>query len=245
MNSFKILRWDSDFFGFKVARILSSKVKEGEFVKIIKDMNKNGVALAYWNTDPDDEESQKCARTMNAFLADKKTTFVKSLHAIQDIACSLTGSELIVEEYLDSVLTPELEELALQAGIFSRFRMDTRITEERFVELYKIWIKRSVNKEIADAVFVVRSEGRIAGMVTVGEKDNRSDIGLIAVDASLRGKSAGKALVQAALDWGYRQGYSQAQVVTQGDNLPACLFYEKCGYRVEKVENIYHIWLNL
>ncbi|NTV50596.1 MAG: GNAT family N-acetyltransferase [Geobacteraceae bacterium] len=244
MEPYKILDWDSSFFGFTVAKILPPRIRNQELIEILESMKKKGVTLVYWASDPDDEESQACARARNAFLADRKVTFVISSQEIQSLANSLSKSDLLAEEYLDSVSTSELEELALQAGVFSRFRIDTRIPQNKFAELYTIWIRRSVTKEIADTIFVVRNEGKIAGMVTVGEKNGRADIGLIAVDTSLRGHNAGKTLVQAAQNWGIAMGFSSAQVITQGDNLPACRFYEKCGYCVEKVENIYHFWIN-
>jgi dTDP-4-amino-4,6-dideoxy-D-galactose acyltransferase len=243
MNSYKILEWDSNFFGFTVAKIMPPRMRKDELVDTLAAMKADGVTLAYWAADPEDEESQACAQASNAFLADRKVTFIISSQEIQAVAESPTGSDLPVEEYLDLVSTPELEDLALQAGLFSRFKIDPRIPENKFTELYKIWINRSVAREIAATVFVVRRDGKIAGMVTVGGKNGRADIGLIAVDASLRGRNAGTALVKAAQNWGVRMGFSFAQVVTQGGNEPACRFYEKCGYKVDKVENIYHFWI--
>jgi dTDP-4-amino-4,6-dideoxy-D-galactose acyltransferase len=244
MSFFKILDWDSNFFGFTVSRILPHRITANKLTETIEKMKKEGVTLAYWASDPEDKESQSCAQSINAFLADRKVTYVISSEEIQANDRGFAKIEALVEEYPDVVPTAELLDLALQAGEFSRFKIDPRISEDRFVELYTLWIRRSVAREIADAVFVIRREGKIAGMVTVGEKAGRADIGLIAVDASLRGQSAGTALVKTAQQWGVKKGYSAAQVVTQGDNLPACRFYEKCGYRVDKVENIYHLWIN-
>lgn len=244
MSFFKILDWDSDFFGFTVAKILPAKITAIELTGTIEKMKKDGVTLAYWASEPEDNESQSCAQSANAFLADRKVTYIISSEEIKAKDNYFTNIEPIVEEYSNVVPTTELIDLALQAGEFSRFKIDPRISEDSFVELYTLWIRRSVTREIADTVFVVRREGKIAGMVTVGEKAGRADIGLIAVDGSLRGQRAGTALVKAAQQWGIKKGYSTAQVVTQGDNLPACRFYEKCGYRVDKVENIYHLWVN-
>ena len=244
MDLYEILDWDTNFFGFTVARILPCRLSEKELCEILEDMKRNNVRLAYWASDPEDEVSQTCARNSNAILVDRKTTYLIESRDINLRSSLMCTSELLVDEYLELRSTPELEDLAVQAGLYSRFKLDMLIPENKFVELYKIWIRRSVNKDIARKVFVARRDGKIAGMVTVGEKDGRADIGLIAVDASLRGKNAGIALVQVAQAWGVREGYPSAQVVTQGDNIPACRFYEKCGYRVDKVENIYHFWID-
>lgn len=245
MQNYKILDWDSNFFGFTVALILPRKLTENELTETIEQMKQYGVTLAYWASEPEDKDSQACAQSRNAFLADRKATYVIPSAKIKTNSKCFTKGNLLVEEYPYLVPTDELIDLALQAGEFSRFKIDPLIPDVKFVELYKLWINRSVAREIADTVFVIRREEKIAGMVTVGEKNGRADIGLIAVDRSMRGQSAGTALVEAAQNWGLINGYSAAQVVTQGDNLSACRFYEKCGYSLDKVENVYHFWINL
>jgi dTDP-4-amino-4,6-dideoxy-D-galactose acyltransferase len=78
-------------------------------------------------------------------------------------------------------------------------------------------------------------------IVTVGEKKHRGDIGIIAVDTEFRGKGIGTALMQSAESWLAKLNYKSMQVVTQGDNKPACKLYENCGYTIESVEYFYHI----
>jgi dTDP-4-amino-4,6-dideoxy-D-galactose acyltransferase len=89
----------------------------------------------------------------------------------------------------------------------------------------------------------VREGKRIAGMITLGEKNGRGDIGLIAVNPASRGKGYGEALVRSAHRWFIRQGFHEAQVVTQRRNSSACHLFEKCGFSVEKIEHYYHFWL--
>ena len=87
-------------------------------------------------------------------------------------------------------------------------------------------------------------ENQEAGLLTLGEKNGRADIGLLAVDAAVRGQRIGQQLVAAAHVQALAWGYTTLQVVTQGDNFPACRFYEKCGFTPESVEHIYHLWLD-
>jgi dTDP-4-amino-4,6-dideoxy-D-galactose acyltransferase len=240
MNDYELLKWDSDFFGVIVARILPERLTEPDLKQLIAKLKDRRVGLAYWASCPEDISSQNAARNLNGFLADKKVTY----------AIDITGKSIdtdsgaySIEEYADNVPTSELESLAIQAGVYSRFNLDPRIPEERFEMLYKLWIRNSVSRKIADAVLVVRYLNRIVGMVTVGEKNHRADIGLIAVDDSMRGKNLGVSLVRAAQKWAVCKGYASAQVVTQGENLAACKLYEKCGYFLEKTENVYHFWI--
>ena len=95
---------------------------------------------------------------------------------------------------------------------------------------------------MADAVLVIRESERIVGMISLGNKNGQGQIGLFAVDKGKRDKNYGQALVRTAHNWFIAKGYRIGQVVTQGDNIAACRLYEKCGYRVEKIENFYHFW---
>lgn len=237
---FQILDWDSAFFGMRVARILPNRLTTGELDQMISHMRDEKVALAYWASDPNDEESQRAARVCHGFPAGNRTTFVMDLHQNNGSAENLGA---IVEEYTDAVPNSELEQLAVEAGVYSRFRVDRRIPAEKFSSLYKQWIRNSTNKRMADAVLVVRHAGKIVGMVTVKERNGAGDIGLIAVDADMRGHKLGISLVRAAQEWSRKRGLKLAQVVTQGENTAACRLYEKCGYKVTGTENFYHFWI--
>lgn len=240
MARFQILDWDSAFFGMKIARILPNRLATQELEEMIAQMKNAEVKLAYWAANPEDEASQQAARACHGFLADRKTTFAMELEpnggAVED-----TG--WVVEEYTDADPNSELESLAVEAGVQSRFRVDPWIPEGKCANLYQQWIRNSTNRRLADAVLVAWHEGRIVGMVTVADKGGVGDIGLIAADASVRGQKLGIALVRAAQEWTRKRGLKRAQVVTQGTNTAACRLYEKCGYKIAKAENFYHFWI--
>lgn len=242
VKNYQHLGWDSNFFGFGVARILPARLGTRALQGILRELREANVALAYWAADPNDRDSGQAAVECMGFLADRKITFSVDSEVLHK-NMPLIAANAQVEEFCAEGPTAELEALAIQAGEFSRFRVDPRIPPGRFIELYRQWIRKSVNGELAEKVYVVRSEvGKILGMVTVGEKNGRGDIGLLAVDRLARGRNLGLALVSAAQEWSLKKGLPAAQVVTQVDNVAACRFYEKCGYHIDKVEHIYHFW---
>jgi dTDP-4-amino-4,6-dideoxy-D-galactose acyltransferase len=240
MKLFEILSLDTEIFGFPVAKILPARLTPEELEQIISCLKSENVRLAFWASEPSDEESQRAARLYNGFLADKKVTFE------MDLGQSPEHSEAMdwdIEEYADEGPCADLENLAIEIGRNSRFGADPRIPEDTLIDMYKLWIRNSVNKQVADAVLVVRQSGNIVGMSTVVEKNGCGCIGLFAVDAALRGRNVGVSLARAAQEWARRKGLRFAQVVTQEANVPACRLYEKCGYRIEKVEYFYHFWI--
>ena len=76
----------------------------------------------------------------------------------------------------------------------------------------------------------------------IGEKNKRADIGLVGVDASVRGKGIASKLLKCAEQFARKHTYNEMQVVTQIQNEPACKLYEKYGFKKDSVVNIFHVW---
>lgn len=235
----KILDFDSELFDFKVAKIFTAKLTTLELQATLMELCAAGVHLVYWFADSKDEESQTAAKKLQGFLCGKQITYVIDLKNLP--TRMETPEEVIV--YADKNPSLDLETLAFAAGTFSHFKMDPKFPAHLFVKLYKAWITNSTNGKIADSVLVVRRKDQIVGMITIGKKNERGDIGLLAVSPEYRGQNIGTHLVQAAQVSFLRAKLSVSQVVTQMANKPACSLYERCGYQIEKVENLYHFWL--
>lgn len=238
MEIFERLDWDSNLFGFGVARLVPSRLERDVLAAVLTDLRASGITLVYWTSDGADDDGQQAARALNGFLADRKTTYLRE-------ATPLDGEDgSLAKPYDGPPDDAGLAALAIQSAEFSRFHVDPRMPPDAYRVLYRNWIRNSVLGTIADAVLVTRDgTGTITGMVTLGQKNGRGDIGLIAVDGRCRGQGLGRKLVAAALDFHRAAGLTLAQVVTQGDNLAACRFYERCGYHVETVQPVWHFWL--
>lgn len=242
MNSYyQILSWDSNFFGFKVVSITPNRLTILELEHLLTLLRQEDVSLVYWDSDPVDEVSQKAAIKLGGFLADTKILYSVNLNKLSGVF--ITSSNIYIEEYKENVACSDLLSLAVECGMYSRYKLDKFISSSKFEELYRLWIIKSVNRTLADAVFVARYNGRIIAMVTVSRKNKVGVIGLLAVDKSFRGKNVSKDLIITAHKWYLTQGCEIGRVTTQRVNHIACKFYEKCGYSVENISNYYHFWL--
>lgn len=233
-TSYEILKWDTDFFGYPVARIYGDELSEQYLRECLLDL-KQKVRLVYYAS------SHKIEMTgllneFNGLFVDEKTTFYK------DGVAGIKGDVHILE-YNEEMNLEDLLDLGLASGIYSRYKVDRNIEEAKYEALYKAWVINSVNHKLAEKVFVYTSGNRIAGMITLGIKNNRADIGIVAVKAAERGKGIGKALLKSAEVFSFEKGLSQIQVVTQGNNAPAIALYKAAGYSIEKTEYFYHFWL--
>jgi len=232
------LSWDSDFLGFPVARLTTTRQSASALRAAIAAARNAGQRLLYVVADPADAVVAAEVQTAGAWLADRKVTFMMPLppgSTWQPVAAIGT-----VTHY-----SPQLELLAWQSGEYSRFRLDTRFAPNVFQALYSQWLRNSLAGSISRRVLVWRdAAGREQGLLTLGEKNGRADIGLLAVDTAARGQRVGQQLVAAAQAQATAWGYTQLQVVTQLDNEPACHFYKKCGFQLVHEEHIYHLWLD-
>lgn len=233
------LEWDSRFFGYKIGAIHTQNLKLNELEKIIMELREQDYRLAYCFAYPDDEISNSSLKSVSGLLVDQKITFSMGI----DKADNLTRCTFIKPFNLNSA-TEKLKSLALQSGIYSRFKIDPNFKNDEFEKLYLEWIEKSVKRVIAEEVLVYYENDDEKGLITLGLKDNVGTIGLLAVDEKERGKSIGRKLVQEALLYFKEKKTSIVEVVTQIDNKSACGFYKSMGFETKSIVNIYHIWIN-
>ena len=238
-NSLQPLAWDSDYLGFGVARLQAESLAPDELTELIAEARAAGLRLLYLIATPADAASNASAHAAGAWLADRKVTFA------MPVAPSEQGTAVGPAIQPTTAWTPQIESLALQSGEHSRFRLDTNFAPNVFAGLYQRWLQNSLNHQIAREVLIfdANNTGHAQGLLTLGLKNGRADIGLLAVDAEARGQRIGQQLVAAARQRTAAWGLAELQVVTQLDNEPACGFYRRCGFREWQVEHIYHLWL--
>ena len=239
MEDYSLLEWDSRFFGYKIAAIKASGLSLSRLNKIVVELREKEIELAYCFASPDDEISNNSYKQLSGLLADEKITYSRrSADAI-----NLPSSQNIVPYHLDYA-SEKIVSLALQSGIYSRFKVDPSFRNGEFEKLYIEWIEKSVNKSLASEVLIYAEEDEIYGFITLAFHGNTGSIGLIAVDEKQRGKAIGKKLIHAALSYFKDKKSEEVEVVTQKANIAACRFYESCGFGIKNIVNIYHLWMS-
>lgn len=238
-NSLTILEWDSSFFGYPIGKIEASSISEKELSGLVKEAKGKNIHLIYLFTNPHDQESIRAAKKADAKLVDQKVTFSKEING----SGSLPETENHIREFESPVPTEQLIKLAIQSGLYSRYKLDSGFKNNEFEKLYSAWITNSVNKQLADHNFVYVENSRELGVVTLKLNKTTGQIGLIAVDEHSRGKSIGKKLINAVVNKISEKNIHHLDVATQLNNNDACKFYEKLGFNITRTENIYHIWL--
>ena len=239
LESLETLEWDTNFFGFPVARIVNPNASIDELRAVRDQMNERQIPLAYWSAENPNDDIRREAERLGARLVDERLTFVSDLRGFPraDIP------ELrFVQSYIEGMSLTELKQLAVDSGIYSRFVVDPQFPRAKAIALFEEWIERSIEKTFADDVLVLTQDHRIAGMATIRKKNDCANIGLAAVAADFRRRRFGQALVYAAQNWCRERGVDRIEVATQSVNVPARMLYRKCGFQLQRTEFVFHFW---
>ena len=234
--NFHHLEWDSTFFDCKVALI--DHKSDTSLTELIPILRNEQYTLAYLFVDPSNQNLNIEARANAGLYVDTRTVLCQDLKLSYDTPTGL-------EYYKDASAEPELEELAIRSGVFSRFAYDPKIGTNKFEALYRLWLKRSLLKEIASETIVYRHQEKICGFVTmsINTETHNAKIGLIAVAQGMEGMGIGTKLINAVKFIAATKSCCFLEVVTQKKNEAAMKLYFKTGFHVEEELNTYHFWL--
>jgi len=217
------LEWDSIFFGVDVYINKCENLVKANEIKLRK-----GLTYLF------------CKEEVNIYeesLYDVKVTFSKSLTEKK-----LEIDSQIISYPLQNNVSKELLNLTYQSGRYSRFKLDPKIPNDKFLEFYKLWILNSVNRSFSDEVFTYKIDGIDVGLITLKKDKEICKIGLLAVDEGERGKKIGSKLMLAAEKWALNNKCKEILVETQEQNKIAVAFYKKIKYNIVQKEYIYHLW---
>lgn len=223
------LKWDSKFFNLKIGKI--TDVEQPLSAQEIKEYD-----LIYIEQLNDKKIKKKSATLFNIEYTDKKINYLKTL---KKGTPQVHGN---IKEYHFKTANKKLTDLAIQSGVYSRFKLDSQFSDEWYKKLYIQWIKNSVKKKSADVVLVYGDVKKPEGFITLLFKGQLAQIGLIAVDAEHQNKGIGKALIGAAEYFAEKNNCTKLQVITQSENKNACHFYEKRGFKKESIIYTHHHW---
>lgn len=193
---------------------------------------------------------------------DVKFTYHTSIHKFdREAICAVAfhspkHKNIRIRKYSSKVLEAlpngydQLRALAVASGAYSRFNLDKGLSQEGFEGMFEAWLNNSLNKTMADAVFMAcdaDKNNEVVGLITVKRKDLNVNIGLLAVAESHRRMGIAQCLLSRAVLFALEEvGYSEAatlNVVTQGGNPPACQCYERFGFDLDTTQDVWHCWL--
>lgn len=230
----RILEWDSDFFGLRIARLDGCRLSPETCLAAERWCLDNRIQCLYFLADSDHAETVQLAEASNFSFVDIRVTLE------QPIPKSISGAPDV--RPFDPLDAPALREIARVSHRDSRFYFDPHFSASRCDALYETWIERST-QGWADATFVTGPPGAASGYLSCHLNSSLTgSIGLVAIGEEHRGKGLGRQLVNASLAYFRQQGMDRVSVVTQGRNTGSQRLYQGCGFRTQSQLLWFHRW---
>lgn len=238
----QILPWDTEFFGFRIARVETERLTRAWVEQIETWCRENEVQCLYLLAAADDAQTVELAEENAFHLVDVRVTLLYRAPGQVNASQFRTAGNLAVRP-ADPADVPALCQIARVSHRNSRFFFDPGFPRRRSEQLYETWITKSC-QGYADIVYIAESEAVPVGYVSchLDSETGTGRIGLTAVSGETRGKGVGQELVLQALDWFLAQGVQEVTVVTQARNCAAQRLYQRCGFLTHTVQLWYHKW---
>lgn len=224
----QFLSWDTEHFGFKVGKFYADP-QLFDRNALMDIMKVEGYKLVYLFS--------------NEKLPIEDFYDYKLIYTKKRSVCNAVYVNEEIVSYRGKSYGKDLEEIAIASGFFSRYHQDPEFPDEKFEDLYKLWLANSVNGELATDVLVqIDHKKRPKGLITYKVEKESASIGIIAVSAETRNSGIGSSLIH-FYENNLPEDVTELKVVTQEINKPACCFYERIGYKVFERSFVYHIWI--
>ena len=232
------LPWDSDHFGFEIARLHGSELSPEHLRTEIEAARESGIKCLYWLAN--ENAAAALPRSPAIKVLDTRVAYSRGLTKSDDPSdphsMGIRGAE--------NQDVPELLRLASTSHTNTRFFQDESFPADRARSLYSLWIQKAIS-DPDQVVFVSGPNGRPEAYITCGPSpaSRGAAIGLVAVAPNRRREGHAQKLVATALTWARGRGFPHLEVVTQGQNHPARRLYEKIGFDLVDESTWVHLWL--
>lgn len=144
------------------------------------------------------------------------------------------------EDAIKIIRESNLIQLAKTIYKTNRYAQDPLINKHTGVYIYINWIKNSLYKGYANEAFLA-FDGLVAGgLITVKIKNNQGFIDLLGIIKSYQNKKLGSHLLKKAIDYMVEKGINDIFVITNGENIPANIFYQKNHFIIYDMKLVYH-----
>jgi dTDP-4-amino-4,6-dideoxy-D-galactose acyltransferase len=233
----RLLEWDTEFFGFPVARADAPELDRDSAAEIDRWCIAQGVRCLYLMLDPQDEESAAAADAGGYRLVDVRLTLRHGLASVPAPDPDVPIREAGLRDL------GALTALAARSHRDSRFYHDDGFPRERCDTLYATWIEQAV-RDSDRWVGVREVEGRAVGYQAVRPPGDSgiAAMEILAVDKSHRREGIGRNLLSAGLRWGRSAGASAVETATQERNRVSLQTHLALGFVCTRREAWHHKW---
>ena len=228
--------WDTEKLGIHVGKLdYTSSLGRAELTKIAPDLEEYDLIYLYSDLYLGDQVTigdysgqewggRTCLELKNIERGHKSRASTKDWNLIK------------LEE-----LSTMAEEVLVMSGENSRFNIDPDMPRSFMPMMYKEWGWGVLQDPDGEVIAALEPEGGINGICCIKHSKFESNIELIAVRESSRGRGLGQLLISSAIQGAARKRSRRITVTTQRTNSAALALYKMSGFDVIDERYIYHL----
>ncbi len=246
----RVLDWDTNFFGYKVARIECTDLYKRILNGCIEKAKKDNIRCIYYLSE---QKNQEILESVGFKRIEGKVDYAyrtKNIDPPEDVE--------IEEAKLEDL--PEIKKIASRVfrGV-TRFYKDPNFDRQKIDTFYQIWIDKLM-KDDGSTILIIIDNNRIVAFNGISFNNGVGRIFLIAVDEDFKNKGYGEILIKQAYKFFIKniknlesEGINiykkdekiykmRVNVSTQDDNIAAKILYEKMGFVNQDTKYWFHWW---
>lgn len=236
-ESLTSLRWDSEFFGFPVAKVELTDRSSDDLASIEAEARAAGITCLYGSLDPADPPSSAMVQGMGWRFVDAAIMY--SLHPREpELPCPPGIS-------IRSGTPDDLDELAPMVALLSpwgRFAADPRFGQEAGHRVQRAWIERAATCTTGEFELVVAVDDEDGSLVAFISRAREPEPVIDTIGTLAVGAGAARALVGVSRGWAGDGPLLGGPIAAR--NVVASRFVQTVGYRATWTRYLYHRWLD-
>lgn len=239
----QFLPWDSDFFGYQIARVNSSCLDADILESIYTWSTRRSIDCLYFLANADDPQTIQLAQKHGFNLVEVRLNMGRKLTDWDPETRPKAATDLHIRPIrLEDI--PSLQKIASDSYVDSRYYFDPHFSKESWQGYYATWVKKSCEGR-ADLALVAEKDDKIGGYITGNINPENPQEGiyeLTGVDKSARRSGVGQELFRSGLDWYTRHGVELVWLATQARNIATQRMIQRNGFITRSCQLYYHKW---
>ncbi|MFN2158658.1 MAG: GNAT family N-acetyltransferase [Anaerolineales bacterium] len=240
----RYLKWDSDFFGKRIAKITANQLTPEKYCSIKDWCQDNQIDCLFFLVDTSDSQSIRLAEDNNFRFVEVRVTLEMLLKNRGLIPDRWIKPEIQIRPAKSSD-REALVDMSKNSYTNSRWYFDPCFDKEKCDAYYQTWVSKSLDG-YADYILVAEKNGEVLGYLSGNhfQRAKPATYGLLAVHEKARGLGIGPALAYYGLDYHNNLGAKKILAVTQGRNIVLSRLLMKVGFILKDVQIYYHKWFS-
>ncbi|HDZ17492.1 hypothetical protein LCGC14_0712420 [marine sediment metagenome] len=231
-NFFKILPWDSSFFGYSIARLDYFYLNKDLFKFCIKKAKEENIECIYFTSNSNLQELNESNRLIDIEIRNNYSRDLREVDLNKNLSIELATSKDI----------SKIKDIASEAfRNMTRFYFDPHFKNEKVDELYIKWVDKLYYDSDSE-IIIIKVNKNIAAFNGITIKEESARITLIAVNELFRRKGYGERIIDHAIQFLIKKNIRKIKVSTQKKNLAANNLYSKLEFKLTNKKYLYHWW---